>query len=199
MVDVVRRKALAEVLIRCLDGKANWRDLDTFLGTPVSQNAPCDEAILGIGYEFWENLDPEYPENRIFVRYPLVFRTLLFLNTEQEYVCESEPVWVVLRPLLLLLSLFTVVCCVFLKFKVPFYWLFIVLLFGALANAFAWSIINKPKPPSPDEEAKAFWPFESWEAYQTAKRESGEHIQKIVDCFSMGWGYCVHIRSNRNE
>jgi len=186
MVNVVERKALADVLIRCLDGKAEWKDLDAFLKAYVEKdNTIHDKAILGIGHEFLNIIDPEYPENRVFLRDLVVFRTLLFLSTEQEYVPEPEDVWDNIKLLLFCLVIPAVAVLLAVMFKSKPYWIPVV---GGWAcfiiYLYVLRIIYKPKPPSPEEEAKEFWPFGSWEAYQVTKEQDGERIREIVEGLS---------------
>ena len=162
------------MLVQCFNGEANWDEFDVFLAK--AQVSP-DNAIFEIGGEFWTILDPEEPENLASFMPTLLFRTLLFLDSNHEYIKPPSPPdkWRVLPYVLL---------CIYIGTPILFYMLmpigYALLAFFVFHLVFC-SIFKLPKgkPPTPEEEETFFWPFTSMETYQSEKATSGDRIQAI--------------------
>lgn len=88
MIDTVARKNLlkkAMPLLESSDENAfdRWDEFDKYLDGESSQ----DEAIYGIGFEFWSAFDPDYyPENRKNLYKKFLRRIMLFLLSEADYL-----------------------------------------------------------------------------------------------------------------
>lgn len=147
MIDIVARQNLTDMLIRCFQKKADWDDLDEFM----TNNHSLDTATWEIGRQFWTIWDPEWPENLANLTQGLVFRVLLFLHTNYEYIPPPKS-----RN-----YLFSFIYGIFSGFMV---------LLG----------IRKIRPPSPEEEEKLFWPFASQSTYLHVKSIHEACIRGIV-------------------
>ena len=188
MIDSFERHALADILIRLTHEESDWDELDAFLTknpTPFHDN-----AILNVGYAFWEIFDPEWPCNLMNLKPDLVFRTLLFLYSTQEYVEPEDPRgwWLKIldfihRSVFLFLGILSSLIVGF------FLGFFYGLLFGVLyCIILGWGhdmFLNRARSYKADsspsnEETTDFWPFASIEAYQEENKRNGERIQALV-------------------
>lgn len=188
MIDLFERQALADILIRLSHKKSNWDELDAFLvKNPTSFQ---DNAILEIGYTFLGFFDPEWPCNLMNLKSGLIFRTLLFLYSTQEYLEPKDirGLWVKFFDFfysfspLFLGVLSGLVISFFISFSYGlFFWVFYGLFFGffrdmSLNRFRSYKIDLSP----PNEEDQDFWPFALREAYQEEKKLNGGRIQALM-------------------
>ena len=188
MIDSLERHALADILIRLTHEESDWDELDVFL--TKNPNPFHDNAILKIGYTVWEIFDPEWPCISMNIKSEVVFRTLLFLYSTQEYVEPEAPRGWRLK----ILDFFHRSIFLFLgilsSFIIGFFFgFFYGLLFGLLYTIIIrWGhdmFLNRARScktdsSPPNEEEKDFWPFASREAYQEENKRNGERIQALV-------------------
>ena len=181
MIDSTERQALADVLIRCISDKNGW-DRWSHLNAFLTKNPHPfrDKAILGIGFEFMTILDPEWLCNLTNLTHGLVFRTLLFLYSNREYIepKDPRPWW---RKVLdfvgvnCILFLGILGCSVFGVFYGFLSALLFLILFGFVYTMlFKILHTNKQKTSLPEDEEVVFWPFASREEYQNEKVNQGQ-------------------------
>lgn len=182
MIDLIERQVLANMLIEYLNGKSGWNELDAFL----TKNTSCDNAILEIGFEFWTFIDPEWPENVMNIRYALVFRTLLFLHSTQEYeyVEPKDTRGLHMKIIDFLQENIYLILCIIVGFVSGIFLGFWYGIFCGFICGILVSVVIRPhkiKPPLPKEETEAFWPFASREAYLMEKETNGKRFESLMD------------------